>query len=231
MSAAAAYLDAKYHLRKDVADIWEKRQIGKLAKRLAKQSRRSLWYMFEEQATKLKDEEALWYRVQPTDNVQTYTWTETYQNSCRFARFLLDNGVKPGELVATYLINSPEFVFNMVGSWAIGSAPAMINYNLGGDGLIHCLKVAQSKILLVDDDEACRQRIEAERSRIEDMGMKIVVLDAAAKAAIAATEPKRPGNEYRDGVTGELPIFLFYTSGTTGELPNTQPVSETQADL
>ena len=105
----------------------------------------------------------------------------------------------------------------MVGSWAIGSAPALINYNLGGDGLIHCLKIAQSKVVVVDEDEACQQRIEEQRDRIEnELGMKIIVLDAAMKAAIAAMEPKRPGNEYRDGVTGEFPIFLFTTSGTTG---------------
>jgi acyl-CoA synthetase (AMP-forming)/AMP-acid ligase II len=119
--------------------------------------------------------------------------------------------------MATYLVNSPEVVFSMAGSWAIGSAPALINYNLGGDGLIHCLKVAQSTVLLVDEDEACRERIEAERTRIEnELGMRILFLDAATKAAIEAIEPVRPGDEYRNGVTGEFPIFIFYTSGTTG---------------
>ena len=125
--------------------------------------------------------------------------------------------MKPGELMATYLVNSPEVIFSMVGSWSIGSAPALINYNLAGDGLIHCLKVAQSKVLLVDEDAACQQRIEAERSRIEnELGMRIVVLDAATKKAISAIPPTRPGDEYRKGVTGEFPIFIFYTSGTTG---------------
>ena len=165
----------------------------------------------------MKDEECMWYRTQPSEQAITYTWTETYQNSCRYAQFLLQNGVKPGELMATYLINSPEVMFSMAGSWAIGSAPALINYNLGGDGLVHCLKVAQSKILLVDGDASCRERIEAERPRIEnELGMRIIVLDAATKATIASMEPTRPEDEYRNGVTGEFPIFIFYTSGTTG---------------
>ena len=125
--------------------------------------------------------------------------------------------MQPGELISTYLINSPDFIFNMVGSWSIGCAPALINYNLGGDGLIHCLKIARSKVLLVDEDGGCQARIEEARARIEDeLSMKIIVLDSATKAAIAALAPSRPGNDYRDGVTGDFPIFLFYTSGTTG---------------
>lgn len=125
--------------------------------------------------------------------------------------------MQPGELVGTYLQNSPEYMFNLLGSWAIGCAPAMINYNLGGDGLIHCLKVAGSKILVVDEESGCRERIEAVRSRIEnELGMRIVLIDSAARAHISAIAPARPQNAYRDGVTGEFPIFLFYTSGTTG---------------
>ena len=33
VSAAAAYLDAKYHIRKDLADIREKRKIAKIAEK------------------------------------------------------------------------------------------------------------------------------------------------------------------------------------------------------
>ena len=189
----------------------------RIAQKAAKQNRRSLFYAFEATALSLGDEEAIWYRSNPSEQAEVYTWRQTYDNSLRYSQFLLQNGVKPGELMATYLVNSPEVMFSMIGSWAIGSAPALINYNLGGDGLIHCLKVAQSQVLLVDSDSACRERIEAERSRIEnELGMRILILDSETKAAISAIEPNRPGDEYRSGVTGEFPIFIFYTSGTTG---------------
>lgn len=113
-------------------------------------------------------------------------------------------------------MNSPEFVFNMMGSWSIGSAPALINYNLGGEGLLHCLKIAKSKVVIVDEDEGCQARIAEIRDRIEELGIKVIVLDAATKASIATLAPERPGDEYRAGVKGEFPIFLFNTSGTTG---------------
>ena len=67
---------------------------------------------------------------------------------------------RPGELVAMYLINSPEFLLIWMAMMAIGCAPAFINYNLEGNALIHCLKVCETKIILCDDDAACRKRIE-----------------------------------------------------------------------
>ncbi|KAF2479743.1 hypothetical protein BDY17DRAFT_327680 [Neohortaea acidophila] len=217
VAAAAAYLDAKYHLRKDLTKLHERRHMTKLVQKSAQQNRMSLWYPFEQQVHELQDEQCLWYRSQPSDPAVTYSWTETYDQCCRYAQFLLQNGVQPGDLISTYLINSPESMFTLVGSWGIGSAPAMINYNLSGDALIHSLNVAQAKLLLVDDDEACRKRIEDVQSRIEnDLGMKIVVLDAATKAAISALAPTRPANEYRESITGAFPLFLFYTSGSTG---------------
>ncbi|CAD0111121.1 unnamed protein product [Aureobasidium uvarum] len=43
----------------------------------------------------------------------------------------------------------------------------MINYNLTGDALLHCLKISNSKVLVVDEDAGCRQRVEECRERIE----------------------------------------------------------------
>lgn len=216
-SAAAAYIDAKYHIRKDISTIRTNRRTANEAQKRAKANRRSLWYAFEETVEQHQDSVGLWYRPNPSEPAVQYTWRETYDKSCRWAQFLLDNGVQSGELVGTYLINSPEFMFNMLGSWAIGTAPALINYNLGGDSLVHCLKVAGSKVLVVDSDANCVERIEAQRERIEsEVGMRIIILDEATKAVINGYEAKRPEDMFRDQVTGEFPIFLFYTSGTTG---------------
>ena len=105
----------------------------------------------------------------------------------------------------------------LLGSWSVASAPAMINHNLGGDALVHCLRLAEGKVLLVDEDEACRARVEEVRKRIEEeLGMKIVILDAAKKAEISQLPAERPPDSLRELSDGEYPIFLLYTSGTTG---------------
>jgi acyl-coenzyme A synthetase/AMP-(fatty) acid ligase len=119
--------------------------------------------------------------------------------------------VRPGELIAMYMMNRPEFLFVHLGSWAIGSAPAWINYNLAGDALVHCLKVAGAKVVVVDEDAECRKRIEDVRGRLEEMGMTIRILSPEVKGEIARMEPVRPGDEMRVAVKGKFPLFLFYT--------------------
>ncbi|KAI9655527.1 MAG: hypothetical protein M1821_005320 [Bathelium mastoideum] len=110
-----------------------------------------------------------------------------------------------------------QYLMALVGSWAVGSAPAMINYNLSGDALVHCLRLAQPKVLLVDEDEGCRARIEEERSRIEqELGIEIVIMDAAKKAQVSRLPAERLPDSLREPMDGEFPIFLLYTSGTTG---------------
>lgn len=110
------------------------------------------------------------------------------------------------------MMNRPEFLFAHLGSWAIGSAPAWINYNLAGDALVHCLKVSGAKFLLVDEDAECRRRIEEVRERLEgELGMVVKVLDKELKGEIARMEPVRPGDEMRVGAKGKFPLFLFYT--------------------
>jgi acyl-coenzyme A synthetase/AMP-(fatty) acid ligase len=125
---------------------------------------------------------------------------------------MLQNGVQSGELMAMYMMNRPEFLFVHLGSWAIGSGPAWINYNLAGDALVHCLKVAGAKVLLVDEDMDCRKRIEDVRDRLEgELGMTIKILDQELKGEISRMEPTRPGDEVRTVAKGKFPLFLFYT--------------------
>jgi acyl-coenzyme A synthetase/AMP-(fatty) acid ligase len=111
-----------------------------------------------------------------------------------------------------YMMNRPEFLFAHLGSWSIGSAPAWINYNLAGDSLVNCLKISGAKVLLVDEDTECRERIEAVRERLEsELGMSVLVLDGGLNGEISRLEPKRPEDELRVGMKGKFPLFLFYT--------------------
>jgi acyl-coenzyme A synthetase/AMP-(fatty) acid ligase len=174
---------------------------------LGAKNRASLWYWFEDWVRRLPaSEQCIWSRA------GCYTWQETYAQACRYAAFFLTHGVQPGDLVTFYLTNQPEFMFGHLGSWAIGSAPAMINHHLAGDALVHCLKVSKGKVLLVDEDEECQARIEEVRDRIEgELGMKIFVLDRGLKGSISRLEAKRPENKYRDQIKGDFPMCLFYT--------------------
>lgn len=176
-----------------------------------KEDRVSLWYLFEIAVAKHPNTTCLWSRE------GIYTWTETRTLAIQYAQWFLSQGVKPGELVAFYLTNSPELMIAWLGLWCIGCAPAFINYNLEGAALEHCLKVSEAKLLLVDQDESCRQRVERRRDHIEtQLGMRIYVLDALLKTSISKMPNNFPPDSYRSGIQGSSPLCLIYTSGTTG---------------
>ena len=88
----------------------------------------------------------------------------------------------------------------------------MINFNLSGDALLHCVKISGAKIILVDQNEKCLARINAERDKIQnELGIKIIILSQALKNDIGLKPAQRPDNSYRDAVTGKSPVALFYT--------------------
>lgn len=181
----------------------------------AKKERVSLYYLFEGAALANSDRECIWSRS------GSYTWTETYQIIHKYAQYFLSKNIRPGDLVAFYLQNSPEFIFAWLALWEIGAAPAMINYNLGGEALIHCLTIGKARegpyIILVDEDQALRARVEEVKETLESkIGAEIVILNDGIRSEISSFEAKRVPDEARKDVKGNWPLALFYTSGTTG---------------
>jgi acyl-CoA synthetase (AMP-forming)/AMP-acid ligase II len=171
-----------------------------------KSKRISLYYFFEESVLRKPNDEAIWSRD------GCYTWQQTYDRVHQFSQWFLQQGVKPGDLVSFYLTNSAEFVMAWLGLWAIGAAPAMINYNLAGKALMHCLKVSGAKLLLVDEDPELVARIDDLRADIEgQLGMRITVLDREVKKVIRTMKAERPEDAFREGVKGDWPMSIFYT--------------------
>lgn len=78
-----------------------------------KNKRLSCFYFFEEAVRDYPDAEAIWSRE------GIYTWKETHTKACQYATYFLELGIRPGELVAFCLQNSPEFICAWLGLWAI----------------------------------------------------------------------------------------------------------------
>lgn len=207
--AAAAYLDAKYHFREDLTLINRIKQGAKEYARAEKEDRVSLWYPFEEQCKKSWNRRGVWSRE------REYTYGECYEETVRYAQWLLEQGIKPGELVGIYLINSPQFMFIWFACLAVGAAPAFLNYNLEGKSLLHCLNVCDTKLLIVDQDAGCQRRINESQAEIKARGTKIAVLDQQLKQDIASKPVERPGDELRSGTKGSFPYCLIYTRYVT----------------
>jgi acyl-CoA synthetase (AMP-forming)/AMP-acid ligase II len=171
-----------------------------------KENRICLYYLFEASALRLGNEECIWSRE------GCYTWTQTYNKVNKYGQWFLQQGVKPGDLVGFYLMNSPNFMFAWLGLCSIGAAPAMINYNLAGEALLHCLKISGAKLLLVDEEPALRTRIEDVGLQLEgELAIKVIVVESAVKAGISAMSDERPSDAFREVVKGDGHMCLFYT--------------------
>lgn len=176
-----------------------------------KQGRINPWFFFENAARRNPDTVCIWSRE------KCYSYRNAYVRAAQYGHYFLSLGVQPGQLVAFYLMNSPEFLLAWLGLMSIGCAPAAINYNLAGDALVHCLKISSVSFVLADEDPDCRQRIEDSRAAIEEqLGMKIILLDSALQAHLDTFPTSPPDEKYRLNVPGEFPAILLYTSGTTG---------------
>jgi AMP-binding enzyme len=82
---------------------------------------------------------------------KTYTYKQVYECALKFGTWLRQQcGVKPKDIVALDFQNSDSFIFVWLGLWAIGAKPAFINYNLYGRALVHCVKAATTRLMIVD---------------------------------------------------------------------------------
>lgn len=209
----AAYLNAKFHIAKDVQSLLVASRSFRRHDQEAAQGKLNAWFVFDASVSKYPDMLAIWSRE------GTYTYRETYERACQYAHFFLSKGVKRGELVALYLQNRPEFMFAWLGLWSLGCAPAAINYNLTGDALVHCLRISGARLVLVDDDAGCRERIESVQEVLGgELGMETIVVDEKFNVDVI---PRFPGTVPEEGklaldTPGEYPSILLYTSGTTG---------------
>ncbi|PGG96349.1 hypothetical protein AJ79_09622 [Helicocarpus griseus UAMH5409] len=209
--ALGAYLDAKYHLKKDIQALYRLKSSERIAARARADGRINVWYLFKTVAAKYPDAPCIWSR----DGV--YTFRQVHDMACQYGNYYLSIGVKRGQLVAFYLQNSPEFLIAWLGLWSIGCGPAMINYNLAGSGLIHCLKLSGADFMLVDPDPDCSARISDQMSEIEnEVKMKPLFLDDSLKAHISSFPTKISDRNLARNMDGGFPAMLLYTSGTTG---------------
>lgn len=78
---------------------------------------------------------------------QTWTYREFLECVTRVGNWLVDElGVEVGEVVAIDGGNSAEYMMLWFALDAVGAVISFINWNLTGDGLVHCVKVSFSLV-------------------------------------------------------------------------------------
>ena len=98
--------------------------------------------LFVRTVVKHKDKAAILYE----EEVWTFQDLENYSNAV--ANYFRNEGYMYGDTVAIVLENSPEYVGLWLGMAKIGVCAALINTNLRGDALLHCVTVSDAKAVV-----------------------------------------------------------------------------------
>jgi fatty-acyl-CoA synthase len=148
------------------------------------------------------------------------------QLSNRFARWALAEGVGVGDVVGLLMRNSPEYLAIWLGVTRIGGVVALLNTNLVGSSLAHCITTAMPKHMIVD-----AALLPAFRSAEEHLLLKSTLWvfgEARTQNRIDVEITRHSGARLRKSerrpVTLSHKALLIYTSGTTG-LPKAANVS------
>ena len=156
---------------------------------------------------------------------ETMTYREFDERANSVAHWALSQGLKPGDTVALILENSPDYPAIWYGLSKVGVIAALINTNLEGDGLAHCISIVDAKAIIAGGVQAEHAKAVAPSLSnalpLWDMdGVAGEDLDAALKAETKT----RPDASIRAHVRNADKVLFIYTSGTTG-LPKAAKIS------
>lgn len=125
---------------------------------IGKTPQRILSSVFDEIALTRGDAPAL------ISHAETYSFRELAEQSLRYARWGLAQGLTKGDVVALIMENRAEYVAIWLGLNRIGVIVGLLNTNLSGDALAHCLIVTAPRLIIASAGFADRCKAIATRS-------------------------------------------------------------------
>lgn len=185
---------------------------------------------FEEAVDRFADHTAL---VFENDRL-TYRDLDGLAN--RFAAWGQAQGLRTGDTVALLLPNRSEYAPAWIGLAKIGVATALINNNLTGAALTHCLSISGASHVITD--EGCMAAVSTIRAGLA-RPLTYWLIDAGDALAENCNRldlkspriaPGRPAKAGRAGLTAKEVALYIYTSGTTG-MPKAARITHMRAQL
>ena len=80
------------------------------------------------------------------------TYRELAERANRYARWALQQGIAKGDVVGLLMTNRPEYFATWLGITSVGGVVALLNTNLVGPSLAHCINIVQPKLLIVAEE-------------------------------------------------------------------------------
>ncbi len=157
----------------------------------------------------------------------TLSYSQLAHRCNQYARWGLEQGLRPGDVVSLLMPNCAEYLPTWLGLSRLGVAVALANTNLVGESLAHCIKIVAPRLVIVSAELGAS--LAAIRARLP-AGLAVWMHGASSldMTALAPEIAQQDGEPLlaSDCAAPSLDItaLYIYTSGTTG-LPKAATVS------
>jgi len=201
------------HIKDDVAYLTGALRTLRMTTHIAKNPTRVFPHVIDELADKFRDAPAL------LSDRERFTYRALAERSNRYSRWALAHGLSKGEAVCLLMPNRPEYLAIWLGITRVGGVVSLLNTNLSGASLAHCINIVEPKHVIVASELAptfatTRAHL-ATNAKVWSHGDGADEF-ARIDQAIDGLSGERLAPAEQPLLTIEDRALFIYTSGTTG---------------
>lgn len=159
---------------------------------------------------------------------QQFSYSQLLGRANQYAHWARDAQIEKGDVVALLMPNAPEFLAVWTGIARAGGVTALLNTNLRGASLAHCINIVSPKHLIIDATLAgpfaeAESHLDydsaADRPDLwvyGDSTVSFAQQPKPLKPRLDAADTAPPAGADRPDLTTDDKCLYIYTSGTTG---------------
>jgi len=178
------------------------------------------------------DRVAIHWVGEPVDDQRTITYAELKDEVCKAANALTDLGLVAGDRVAIYMPMVPEAIVAMLACARLGAMHSVVFAGYSATALKARIEDAEAKLVITTDGQYRRGKAASLKEAVDEAveasdSVEHVLVVKRTGIDVGWTEGRdlwwhdvvdaASTNHEPDAFDAEHPLFLLYTSGTTGK--------------
>jgi acetyl-CoA synthetase len=177
------------------------------------------------------DRVALYWEGEPDGDRRVITYAELRAEVCKAANALTELGIEAGDRVMIYLPMIPEAVISMLACARIGAPHSVVFGGFSAQALVDRITDADARFIVTSDGGYRRGAAAALKPAVDEAvgrcpSVEQVLVVRRTGQDVAWTDKdlwwhdvvdRQPTTHQAESFDSEHPLFLLYTSGTTGK--------------